>query len=259
MMTPYDRSIYYTSANMPVRCVMCKCDEIVTEPRTEDGYDANDERVSVHTGDISKCKACGERVGYYRFSTHRDSGEWVRAWEPQRAADLWGDVRDCSGRVFTFKGEAAFIVGIAKNERGINQVFFKRADNDTLETMIFVDFKANCTKVETATLREMNQLMAYHHAQAMEHLVSEQRETINRILTGLYGGEIPDHDGEYDPSVLELEVTYACSETFNERKVTYSIYVDSLDNGYEDVTRAAIVTAIKRNIGDDWDIEVVFK
>lgn len=37
------------------------------------------------------------------------------------------------------------------------------------------------------------------------------------------------------------------------------IYVDSLDNGYEDVTRAAIVTAIKRNIGDDWDIEVVFK
>lgn len=52
---------------MPVRCVMCKCDEIITEPRTEDGYDANDERVSVHTGDISKCKACGERVGYYRF------------------------------------------------------------------------------------------------------------------------------------------------------------------------------------------------
>lgn len=101
--------------------------------------------------------------------------------------------------------------------------------------------------------------MAYRHAQATEHLVSEQRETINRILTGLYGGEIPDHDGEYDPSVLELEVTYACSETFNERKATYSIYVDSLDNGYEDVTRAAIITAIKRNIGDDWDIEVVFK
>ena len=50
-MTPYDRSIYYTSTNMPVRCVMCKCDEIVTEPRTEEGYDANDERVSVHTGE----------------------------------------------------------------------------------------------------------------------------------------------------------------------------------------------------------------
>ena len=39
MMTPYDRSIYYTSANMPVRCVMCECDEIVTAMKRNIGDD----------------------------------------------------------------------------------------------------------------------------------------------------------------------------------------------------------------------------
>lgn len=57
--------------------------------------------------------------------------------------------------------------------------------------------------------------------QTMEHLVSEQRETMNAYLQACTEAK-PDHDGEYDPSVLELEVTYACSETFNERKATYS-------------------------------------
>lgn len=50
---------------------------------------------------------------------------------------------------YCVKGDAAFVIGIAKNEHGINHVFFKRGDNDELETMIFVDLKTIVLKLKT--------------------------------------------------------------------------------------------------------------
>ena len=73
MMTPYDRSIYYTSANMPVRCVMCECDEIITEPRTEVGYDANDE-VDHWAVDAYAAKIEAARCAKEMFNTLAQAG-----------------------------------------------------------------------------------------------------------------------------------------------------------------------------------------